>query len=198
MAPPRNLERRDALADAAIEILGTGGIHKLSHRAVDEQAGLPQGTASNYFPRRDELLAAAAFRVAELQAADMMAASRAAAVPAGVAGLTELIGASLFESATRHRTRYLAVFELTLESTRRPELAQALAQLAGGALNTTIAEHRALGLTTSAGHVHMLITLFGGALLTSVISPRDSFTHEGALALAKCIVTGALADEKEI
>ena len=60
MAPPQNTRRRNALADAAIEILGTAGIHKLSHRAVDEQAGVPPGTASNYFPRRDDLLEAAA------------------------------------------------------------------------------------------------------------------------------------------
>ena len=78
MAPPRNTRRRNALADAAIEVLGTGGIHKLSHRAVDERAGLPAGTAANYFPRRDDLLAAAAERVAELHLAEMAAADRAA------------------------------------------------------------------------------------------------------------------------
>ena len=71
MAPPRNTRRRSALADAAIEVLGTAGIHKLSHRAVDERAGLPAGTAANYFPRRDDLLAAAAERVAELHVAEM-------------------------------------------------------------------------------------------------------------------------------
>ena len=59
MAPPRNTRRRNALADAAIEVLGTAGIHKLSHRAVDERAGVPAGTAANYFPRREDLLAGA-------------------------------------------------------------------------------------------------------------------------------------------
>src|SRR6202012_5716814 len=63
MAPPRNERRRQALGDAAIAILGTPGIHSLSHRAVDERAELPAGTAANYFPTRDELLAAAARRV---------------------------------------------------------------------------------------------------------------------------------------
>lgn len=203
MAPPRNVRRREALADAAIEILGTGGIHKLSHRAVDEQAGLPQGTASNYFPRRDDLLAAAVSRIGELQWAAMAAARRETAVSVGVAGpvdeadLIDLIGTFLYESATRHRTRYLAVFELTLESTRRPELAQAIAQLVGVALDTTIAEHRALGLTTSPEQVQALISLYSGALLTSVISPEGAFTHEGALALARCIVAGVLSDKKE-
>src|ERR1700761_3739057 len=100
MAPPRNTRRRNALADAAIEVLGTAGMHKLSHRAVDERAGLPAGTAANYFPRRDDLLAAAAERVAELHVAEMTAADRAAAgasasTPDDSGPLTELIGASL-------------------------------------------------------------------------------------------------------
>ena len=114
MAPPRNTRRRNALADAAIEVLGSAGMHKLSHRAVDERAGLPAGTAANYFPRRDDLLAAAAERVAELHVAEMTAADRAATLPAGPDALAELIGASLHDAATRHRTRYLAAYELAL------------------------------------------------------------------------------------
>src|SRR5215472_9995242 len=146
MAPPRNIRRRNDLADAAIEILGTAGIHKLSHRAVDERAGLPPGTAANYFPRRDDLLAAAAHRVAELSLADMAAANREEAGPPSRRRLAELIGASLLDSATRHRTRYLAIYELTLEATRQPALAQSMSELAVAALDATIAEHRALGL----------------------------------------------------
>src|SRR6202034_2893945 len=135
MAPPRNTRRRRTLADAAIDVLGTDGIHKLSHRTVDERAGVPAGTAANYFPRRDDLLAAAAERVAELHVAEMAAADRAAiasagdasGAPAGPDALAGLIGASLHEAATRHRTRYLAAYELALESTRQPALAEAMA-----------------------------------------------------------------------
>src|ERR1700733_11193504 len=110
MAPPRNTRRRRALADAAIDVLGTAGIHKLSHRTVDERAGLPAGAAANYFPRRHDLLAAAAERVAELHVAEMTAADRAvaernAAAPASPASapgmLAALIGASLHDAATR-------------------------------------------------------------------------------------------------
>jgi DNA-binding transcriptional regulator YbjK len=192
MAPPRNTRRRDALADAAIEILGTAGIHKLSHRAVDERADLPPGTASNYFPRRDDLLAAAARRVAQLHLADMAAADRQVASPAGPDRLVELIATSLHDSATRHRTRYLAVYELTLEATRQPTLAQSLSQLAAAAMDTTIAEHRTLGLPTSPEQVHALITLFSGTLLTLVTGPPEAVTQQNALALARSLVRGVL------
>jgi len=200
MAPPRNTRRRSALADAAIEVLGTAGIHKLSHRAVDERAGLPAGTAANYFPRRDDLLAAAAERVAELHMAEMAAADRAATVPAGASAavpagpdtLAELIGASLHDAATWHRTRYLAAYELALESTRQPALAEAMSRLGAGALGAAIAEHRALGLSTTPAQVQALIALYNGTLLTLIVAPPETVTPEVTLALARCLVTGVL------
>ena len=205
MAPPRNTRRRSALADAAIEVLGTAGIHKLSHRAVDERAGLPAGTAANYFPRRDDLLAAAAERVAELHVAEMTAADRAAiasagdpsGAPAGPDALAGLIGASLHEAATRHRTRYLAAYELALESTRQPALAEAMARLGAAALGSTLAEHRSLGLPTTAEQVQALIALYNGTLMTLVVAPPGTVTPEATLALASCLVSGVLRPQAE-
>ena len=205
MAPPRNMRRRSALADAAIEVLGTAGIHKLSHRAVDERAGLPAGTAANYFPRRDDLLAAAAERVAELHVAEMTAADRAAiasagdpsGAPAGPDALAGLIGASLHEAATRHRTRYLAAYELALESTRQPALAEAMARLGAAALGSTLAEHRSLGLPTTAEQVQALIALYNGTLMTLVVAPPGTVTPEATLALASCLVSGVLRPQAE-
>jgi AcrR family transcriptional regulator len=209
MAPPRNTRRRNALADAVIEVLGTDGIHKLSHRAADERAGLPAGTAANYFPRRDDLLAAAAERVAELSLAEMAAADRAAPAHRGAAGpgggpagsgdgrdmLARLIGGSLFEAATRHRTRYLAAYELALESVRQPGLAVAMARLSAGALDATVTEHRALGLPTTPAQVQALIALYNGTLLTLAVAPPAAVTPEGALLLARSLVTGVLETE---
>jgi DNA-binding transcriptional regulator YbjK len=203
MAPPRNTRRRDALADAAIEVLGTAGIHKLSHRAVDERAGLPGGTAANYFPRRYDLLAAAAERVGELHLAEMAAADQAArgsadghpGTRAGQDALAELIGESLLDAATRHRIRYLAAYELALESTREPALAEAMSRLGAGALETTIAEHRALGLPTTPEQVQALIALYNGTLLTLTVAPPETITREVAYALARCLVTGALSPQ---
>jgi DNA-binding transcriptional regulator YbjK len=192
MAPPRNTRRRDQLADAAIEILGTAGIHKLSHRSVDEQAGLPHGTASNYFARREDLLTAAAARVAELHVAGMTAADREVTGPAGPDQLAELIGGDLLVSATQHRTRYLAVYELTLEASRQPALAEAMARLGLAALESTVAEHRALGLPTTPEQVQALMTLFGGTLLTLVTGPPEAITPEATLALARYMVRGVL------
>ena len=59
----RNVERRTALVDAAIEVLAREGARGLTFRAVDAEAGVPTGTASNYFADRDDLLMQAGRRV---------------------------------------------------------------------------------------------------------------------------------------
>jgi DNA-binding transcriptional regulator YbjK len=192
MAPPRNQRRREALADAAIAILGTSGIHALSHRAVDERAGLPAGTAANYFATREDLLTATAERAFGLHIAAMEAADSPVAGPVSPGGLADLIGGALYEWATRQRTRYLALCELTLEATRRPALAQALSGMAAATLDVTIGQHRALGLATSPEQVQMLITLFGGVLLTLATGPPGAITPDATRALARCLVAGVL------
>ncbi|WP_455132609.1 TetR/AcrR family transcriptional regulator, partial [Microbacterium aurum] len=48
--------KREQVLDAAITVLGERGPRGLTHRAVDERAGLPTGSASNYFRTRDALL----------------------------------------------------------------------------------------------------------------------------------------------
>ena len=74
--PPPNEQRRAQLADAAIDLLVAAGVHGVTHRAVDRRAGLPAGTASNYFRSREALLVATAERVVERHQADMAAAAR--------------------------------------------------------------------------------------------------------------------------
>jgi DNA-binding transcriptional regulator YbjK len=51
--------------DAAIELLGTEGLRALSHVRVDQRAGLPKGSTSNYFRTRAALLIGVADRILE-------------------------------------------------------------------------------------------------------------------------------------
>ncbi|HTR90353.1 MAG TPA: TetR family transcriptional regulator [Trebonia sp.] len=194
MPPPRNVQRREQLTDAAIEVLGARGIHQLSHRAVDDAAGLPAGTTTNYFKTRDDLLVAAAGRIAELQLADMAAAADPAAPVTGVDDLTALLGRSMYEGATRHRSRLLAIYELSLEATRRPVLLNALSSIAAASLGATVGQHRELGLASSPQQVQALITLYGGTLFALVTAPPEAVTQEGVNALAGYIVRGVLSE----
>lgn len=53
-----------------IELLGSDGIHGVSHPKVDERADVPAGTTSFYFRTRKALLHAGATRLSELDVAD--------------------------------------------------------------------------------------------------------------------------------
>src|SRR4029078_12989094 len=44
------------VVDAAIDLVGTQGLRALTHARVDERAGLPKGSTSNYFRSHQALL----------------------------------------------------------------------------------------------------------------------------------------------
>jgi len=118
--------RRESILNAVIDLLAERGLEGVTHRAVDEVAGLPQGSTTYYFPKKTELLSAAAEHLAgllekdcdELQVgfADKAAREGMDAAVAYVAD--ELVN---YTDASRHL--FLARMELTMASARREDLA---------------------------------------------------------------------------
>ncbi|GAB2530527.1 TetR/AcrR family transcriptional regulator [Nocardia heshunensis] len=118
-------DRRTRLADAAIDTLAGAGLRGLTHRAVDQAAGLPEGSCSNHFRTREALLAAAVERLAERDALELTLALPESADPDELARLlTDVV----ITQTTVNRAALLARYELSLESTRRPALRKALRQ----------------------------------------------------------------------
>lgn len=80
-AAPATGRRRDLL-DAAVQVLAQTGLRGLTHRAVDAQAGVPQGSTSTYYRTRLALLSALTAHVAqELLAGIEVLGARVAALP---------------------------------------------------------------------------------------------------------------------
>ncbi|MER6841411.1 TetR/AcrR family transcriptional regulator [Streptomyces platensis] len=138
---PAAVPRHERIADAALTLLAERGMRGLTHRAVDEQAGLPQGSTSNVARTRAALLEVAVRRLAEREAAVLTARERSAAGRAGAsagadpgsgsedaetedsgAAVAEALSLALHRYLSRHRELLLARYELALEATRRPEL----------------------------------------------------------------------------
>src|SRR4051812_48287885 len=65
------MARRDDLAQAGVRLIARGGIRALTHRAVDEEAGLPAGSTSYYARTRRELTRLVVDRLAEGTQADV-------------------------------------------------------------------------------------------------------------------------------
>jgi len=127
---PTGAARRDAIADAAIELVASRGLRGLTHRAVDSEAGLPPGSTSYYLRTRDALLAACVERMLQRD----LASDRRPAATDLPGLLTELVTGQV----AHRRTDLLARYELSLESVRRPELRASLLE-AGARLRSMLA-----------------------------------------------------------
>jgi DNA-binding transcriptional regulator YbjK len=115
---------RDRALEAAVELLGAEGVRALTHARVDERAGLPAGSTSNWFRTRRALLGGIVDWIAERERADL----DPAAVPAieGVEGLVEGLSAMVELQAGPFAARTRARYALFLELADDPELGEPL------------------------------------------------------------------------
>ncbi|MEU7133262.1 TetR/AcrR family transcriptional regulator [Streptomyces sp. NPDC046261] len=118
---PGASSRAELIADTAITLLAERGMRGLTHRAVDEAAGLPPGSTSNHARTRAALLELAVRRHAAREA-DVLTPTEIADLAGGPDALADALALALHRSLTGHRELVLARYELALEATRRPEL----------------------------------------------------------------------------
>lgn len=154
-----NTTRRAALVDAAIDVLAAQGARGLTFRAVDSAAAVPPGTASNYFASRDDLLSQAASRVYERFQPDEQTIASSLAGPMDREGVSAAMREAVHRIAGL-RSEYLALLELRLEATRRPEMQAALTRRARDDIAANVAAHQAAdrpGDATSVRLLHMAL-----------------------------------------
>jgi AcrR family transcriptional regulator len=172
---PPNPERRAQILDAAIDILADVGVGGLTHRQVDDRAGLPAGTTSNYFRTRQALLEAAAARTVDLHWR-RVEALRAAIGPLTRDGVKALmtrmisdpdeLGAPPASGGARRFT--LARFELFMEGTRRPELRPFLLELQRAAVKSATLIFEAAGFTPTPEQMEELSRLLNGYVFSNL------------------------------
>lgn len=170
--------RRKDLLDAAVRVVSDGGLRALTHRAVDAEAGVPEGSTSTSYRTRIALLTALTAHVSWLLA------DRIEATAARVAALDEpddaarqpLIIDEIVRLLVGHvtETDLVAVqAELGLESVRTPELMAIfglwrvrLVRLVEG-----IAVHVAPRHATERAEV--TVAAFQGVLISALPLPKD-------------------------
>ncbi|KQX51008.1 MULTISPECIES: hypothetical protein [unclassified Streptomyces] len=160
-------ERREAIADSGIRVIARDGVRALTHRAVDREAGIPQGSTSYHAKTRLALVELIVDALAARSKADAeeLAASLGAAAKDGkrlavdelatmIAGLVETL------ALRRHdmRARYALILELDDAPHLRAKLTSASEVHAVTRRVTASALIRA-GLPSSDAHVEELIAL---------------------------------------
>ncbi len=187
-----NPERRKTLLDAAIEVLAREGARGLTFRAVDQEAAVPAGTASNYFPNRDALLVQVGNRYYErlIPSDEALANAREPQTRETMTALmTEVV-----ERVAGFRTGYLAILELRLEATRRPELQALLTERVRADLEFNIGNYRASGLPGGADAVVMLYLALNWLILDRLTLP-GIFDQQQVADLVRTLVDRAIPAE---
>jgi DNA-binding transcriptional regulator YbjK len=188
----QNFARRAALIDAAIEVLAREGARGLTFRAVDAEAEVPKGTASNYFANRDDLLTQAGGRIYERMQPDEPTMEAMLQGPATRARTAELVR-EVVERVTAFRTGYLALLELRLEATRRPALRAVLTERVREDVENNVTSHLAAGLPGDADAVKM-IYLAANWLVVERLTLPGVFPREEAGDLIAALVERLLPD----
>ncbi|WP_309068191.1 TetR family transcriptional regulator [Microbacterium sp.] len=171
----RNDDRRAALADAGIRVLAESGARGLTHRAVDAAAGAPRGTASNYFPTRDALIAELVGRIEQRLTPDPdVLAARAAEEPTRALFATYIRDVVARLAADPDVS--LALFELRLEAARRPAVADALSAWRRRGFDADVAFNEQAGLPGTRAEIALFHYAIDGLMLDRLTVPIDPDT----------------------
>lgn len=171
----RNETRRRAIADAGLSVLASEGSRGLTHRAIDQEAGLPLGTTSNYFRSRDALIEGLVDRIGErLAPTEDDLARRAAEAPSPALFADYL--RDIVRRLTSDRDVTLALFELRLESTRRPEVAALISAWQRAGFEGDVTFNASAGLPGGRREIALFHYAIDGLLLDRLTTPIDPET----------------------
>ncbi|ETK37847.1 TetR/AcrR family transcriptional regulator [Microbispora sp. ATCC PTA-5024] len=179
----RAVRRREALLDAAVDLLGEGGFAAVTHRAVAQRAGLPLAATSYYFSCRDDLLAQAFALLVERELTQMRA-SLGTLPPGPLDALADVLA----EAYAFDRPRQLGLWELYLQAGRDPALQSIARAWTDGC--DDIVEHvlERAGYPSGRSEVRFVTTLLSGLWLEDVVEARPESRER-----ARDVVARALA-----
>lgn len=181
MGPMEELSprRREILA-AAMTVLAQQGSRGLTHRAVDREAGLPEGSSSAYYRSREALIGALGDFVADRLSADVAALGLRLATCPGDHERAVVEVSRLFSRWLDEPDVLAARLEITVAATRDPRLAERFA-LWRDDLVTMVRVVMSDASKDGGASAETLIAALDGVLLTSLMLPpreRHDFVRE--------------------
>jgi DNA-binding transcriptional regulator YbjK len=173
LAVPTFTARQAALLTAAVHVVAAQGLRGLTHRAVDREAGLPEGTCSAYMRTRVALLTGLAEFVISRFAEDITDLTSRIEEHAGEDGYAPRETVAMLASWLDHPDLLLVRMELTIEGSRQPDVG-AVMQSQAERLTEVVGHAMEVG-----GHAHSrdraitLISSIDGVLLRALREPAD-------------------------
>jgi DNA-binding transcriptional regulator YbjK len=185
------------MLDAAVEVVARSGLRGLTHRAVDAQAGFPEGTTSAYFRTRMALLSGLADHVAAKVSDDVDQLAKSLVAHVGdheyaIAQTQRLMEAWLDESkvlATR--------LELGIEAARQPELAETFRPWRDHLLDVIEERMCQVGVGDPRLRAQTVVAALEGVLLTTLGLPPGK-RRTLASANTRMVLQSLLVDEEPV
>lgn len=163
--------RRRQLLEAGLRVVADQGLRGLTHRAVDRQAGLPEGSCSAYLRTRRALQAALTEYVAATLAADVAELAGSLEDCSGADDRAVDLTMRLFLRWLDERELLLAKLELSMEASRDSELAGLLAAWRARLVEVVEGIMAARGKEHSSDRAETLVASFDGILFAALLKP---------------------------
>ena len=158
-------DRRGAILDATVRILGCMGLDAVTHRAVAREAGVPLAATTYYFSSKDELITEAVGLLVGEEVAQL--AEHAAALGDELASPDRAADALMAVLVPDDAAigAQLAKFGLYLEAARRPALRESVARWQQAFIALAEMVLRAANAQDPAARAPLLVTAVDGVLL---------------------------------
>jgi TetR/AcrR family transcriptional regulator, regulator of biofilm formation and stress response len=173
-AQPRGAARRRALLEAAVQVIGRGGIASVGHRAVATEAGVPLGSTTYYFESKEDMVAQALRYVAEREAERLHAAAERMAADKGGGFRPDRLADLLLDVWAGDRVVLMAQYELYLEAGRRDDLQPSVESWDRAYRELLERGLRQLGAPDPARRARLLCAGLDGLLLEHVATGSDA------------------------
>jgi hypothetical protein len=186
--------RDERLLDAAIEVVGAGGMRRLTHRAVDAAAGLPMGSASNRFRTRDAHHGGVQRRNHERETAARTRLAMEIRI-VSIDAFATVVGRLMTEQTGAGRVLAQARRTIFVEAVNHPALSDEITR-AQQELASWMAPLLAdLGSAAPSRHVPHLLALMDGLVGNQLATKRADFDPAAAVA---ALVRGLLGAEAAV
>ena len=182
------LSRRTRALDAAIDLVGSEGLRALTHARVDQRAGLPKGSTSNYYRTRDSLVSGVADRILERE----MSGVDMALAPASASELVDAFCARLDHTTQANRTLTTARLVLFMEAPHDPALRQGVSRGRAAMAAAVIPACARLGARDPVHAAEAIMACFEGLILHRIARGDDSDPRP----VFELLVGAALSDRR--
>lgn len=168
-------DRREDILRAALRLIGSRGMHAVTHRDVAREAGVPLGSTTYYFATKEELLREA-LRLFVAQEGERLraAARRFEGVRAEPETVVDAVLAEISDTLTRP-VEQVAQFELYLEATRSPALAEEARACFAAYEQIATAALRSGGARDPEAVAPLFIGLIEGLVFRQLVDPRPDW-----------------------